>query len=189
MAVKSEAIGDTDIVNLSITGLFKILHYALSNEEKFGVPFQVHPDGDANIGGKASSRKGSGITCGTIIINANEKSLVNTIMDELSIITNIAADEKHLPIITHILCEYISLCHAILEFEPHRSSEEFAKITDWFSKQLSYAYTKFPTHLKEQIITPIIKFREYLAVKSPQSIRTFLIYMKDIIDESADFDK
>ena len=38
LAVKSAAMHDTDVVKSTVTGLFKILSYAVSNEERFGVP-------------------------------------------------------------------------------------------------------------------------------------------------------
>jgi hypothetical protein len=96
-----------------------------------------------------------------------------------------AADGKHLPIITHFVEEYISLSLVIIDFAPPKSSEEFTIVTDWFSQLLLYAYTKFPDYLKKQITTPIVDFNNDLYSWYPQASRTLKIYMKNIIDESS----
>jgi len=94
-----------------------------------------------------------------------------------------AADGKHLPIITHFVEEYISLSLVIVDFAPPKSSEEFVRVTDWFSQLLLYAYTKFPDYLKKHIIIPMVRFNIELHSRSPQASRTLKIYMKNIIDE------
>jgi len=104
-------------------------------------------------------------------------------MNELSVICNMAADGKHLPIITHFVEEYISLSLVIVDFAPPKSSEEFVRVTDWFSQLLLYAYTKFPDYLKKHITIPMVRFNNDLHSRSPQASRTLKIYMKNIIDE------
>ncbi|MFZ0557373.1 MAG: hypothetical protein WAM26_18980 [Nitrososphaeraceae archaeon] len=117
-----------------------------------------------------------------IIINPKEVSLTNTVMNQLSIVRKTAADGNHLPIITHFVEEYVSLGFIILDLGPPKSNEEFAKITDWFSQLLLYAYTKFPNHLKTLITAPIIRFNNEIYSRSPQASRSLKIYMKDFID-------
>jgi hypothetical protein len=65
-----------------------------------------------------------------------------------------AADGKHLPIISHFVEEYISLSLVTVDFAPPKSSEEFARVTDWFSQLLLYAYNNFPSYLKKHITIP-----------------------------------
>jgi len=188
LAVKSAAMDDTDVVKSTVTGLFKILSYAVSNEERFGIPFYIHSLQNEDQRGEPSSQEGTNINdhkTRIIFINPKEVSLSDTIMNELSVICNMAADGKHLPIITHFVEEYISLSLVIIDFAPPKSSEEFTKVTDWFSQLLLYAYTKFPDYLKKQITTPIVDFNNDLYSWYPQASRTLKIYMKNIIDESS----
>jgi uncharacterized membrane protein len=188
LAVKSAAMDDTDVVKSTVTGLFKILSYAVSNEEKFGIPFYIHSSQIENQRGESSPQEGTNINdhkTRIIFINPKEVSLSDTIMNELSVICNMAADGKHLPIITHFVEEYISLSRVIIDFAPPKSSEEFTRVTDWFSQLLLYAYTKFPDYLKKQITTPIGDFNNDLYSWYPQASRTLKIHMKNIIDESS----
>ncbi|MGA9317938.1 MAG: hypothetical protein WBV84_07770, partial [Nitrososphaeraceae archaeon] len=188
LAVKSAAMDDTDVVKSTVTGLFKILSYAVSNEEKFGIPFYIHSLQNEDQRGEPSSQEGTNINdhkTRIIFINPKEVSLSDTIMNELSVICNMAADGKHLPIITHFVEEYISLSLVIIDFAPPKSSEEFTIVTDWFSQLLLYAYTKFPDYLKKQITTPIVDFNNDLYSWYPQASRTLKIYMKNILDESS----
>jgi hypothetical protein len=186
LAVKSAAMHDTDVVKSTVTGLFKILNYALSNEEKFGIPFYIHTCQSENKRGESSPQKGTSINdplTRIIFVNPKEVSLGNTVINELSIIFNIAADGKHLPIIAHFVDEYISLSLVIVEFAPPKSSEEFARVTDWFSQLLLYAYYTFPSYLRKHISIPIVRFNNDLHSRSPQASRTLKIYVKNIIDE------
>ena len=137
LAVKSAATHDTDVVKSTVTGLFKILSYAVSNEEKFGIPFYIHSRQNEDQRGEPSPQEGTNINgpkTRIIFINPKEVSLSDTIMNELSVICNMAADGKHLPIITHFVEEYISLSLVIVDFAPPKSSEEFTRVTDWFSQ-------------------------------------------------------
>ena len=186
LAVKSAAMHDTDVVNSTVTGLFKILSYAVNNEEKFGIPFYIHSRQNENQRGEPSPQEGTNINgpkTRIIFINPKEVPLSYTIMNELSVICNMAADGKHLPVITHFVEEYISLSLVIVDLAPPKSSEEFVRVTDWFSQLLLYTYTKFPDYLKKQITTPIVNFINDLHSQYPQASRTLKIYMKDIIDE------
>jgi len=186
LAVKSAAMHDTDVVKSTVTGLFKILNYAVSNEEKFGIPFYIHTRQNENKRGESSPQKGTNINdppTRIIFVNPKEVSLSDTIMNELSIICNMAADGKHIPIITHFVDEYISLSLVIVDFAPPKSSQEFSRVTDWFSQLLLYAYNNFPSYLKKHITIPIIRFNNDLRSQSPQASRSLKIYMKNIIDE------
>lgn len=186
LAVKSATTYDTDVVKSTVTGLFKILSYAASNEEKFGIPFYIHSRQNENQRGEPSPQDDTNVNdpkTRIIFVNPKEVSLSDTVMNELSVICNMAADGKNLPIITHFVEEYISLSLVIVDFAPPKSSEEFVRVTDWFSQLLLYAYTKFPDYLKKQITTPIIDFNNDIHTRYPQASRTLKIYMKNIIDQ------
>ncbi|MGB7881340.1 MAG: hypothetical protein WBL44_01325, partial [Nitrososphaeraceae archaeon] len=188
LAVKSAAMHDTDVVKSTVTGLFKILSYAVSNEEKFGIPFYIHSRQNENQRDELLHQEGRNINdpkTRIIFVNPKEVSLLDTIMNELSVICNMAADGKHLPIITHFVEEYISLSLVIVDFAPPKSSEEFVRVTDWFSQLLLYAYTKFPDYLNKQITTPIVNFNNDFYSRYPQASRALRIYMKNIIGESS----
>ena len=177
---------DTDVVKSTVTGLFKILSYAVSNEERFGVPYNIYIRQNENQRDELLPQEGTNINdpkTKIIFVNPKEVSLLDTIMNELSVICNMAADGKHLPIITHFVEEYISLSLVIVDFAPPKSSEEFVRVTDWFSQLLLYAYTKFPDYLKKHITIPMVRFNNDLHSRSPQASRTLKIYMKNIIDE------
>jgi hypothetical protein len=104
LAVKSAAIHDTDVVKSTVTGLFKILTYAVSNEEKFGRPFYIHSHQNENQSDELSPQENTNIDdppTRIIFANPKEASLSDTVMNELSVICNMAADGRHLPIISH----------------------------------------------------------------------------------------
>ena len=186
LAVKSAAMHDTDVVKSTVTGLFKILTYAVSNEEKFGRPFYIHSHQNENQSDELSPQENTNIDdppTRIIFANPKEASLSDTVMNELSVICNMAADGRHLPIISHFVEEYISLSLVIVNFAPPKSSEEFARVTDWFSQLVLYAYNNFPSYLKKHITIPMVRFNNDLHSRFPQASRTLKIYMKNIIDE------
>jgi uncharacterized membrane protein len=186
LAVKSAAMHDTDVVKSTITGLFKILWYALRNEGVFGVPFYIDLTRLDKTQEKISSTPKSvnALTKrGKIIIYPKEVSLVTIVKSELSIICNLAVQDNHIPIITHFINEYVYLGFAILDLTPPKSSEIFARTADWFSQLLIDAYVNFPDQMKRNITTPLVKFAEDLSHQSPQAGRTFRIYFKNIIDQ------
>lgn len=184
LAVKSAAMHDTDVVKSTIAGLFRVLIYTLTNEEKIGMPFRLQSGEIEKQKSRFSYQKSTNVTHlrRHIIINPNEQSLRIRIMDELSVIINTAVERKHLHIINQFINEYISMSFVILELEPQKSSEQFAVVTEWFAEQVLYAHTKFPDYLRKQITTPIIDFYNNLRSRSPQASRTFLIYMRSIVD-------
>jgi hypothetical protein len=68
-----------------------------------------------------------------ITIKTKEERLTNLILSDLSIINNMANTAENIPIIKHILSEYISFSKALLEKE---KNDEFYLITNWYSKML-----------------------------------------------------
>lgn len=136
LAVKSAAMHDTDVVESTVTGLFKILSYALRNEEIFGVPFYIdlsRPDKIQKNTSSTQKNTSTLVKTRKIIINPKEVSLASVVKGELSIICNMAIRGNHIPIVTHFINEYIYLSFAILDLTPPKSSEVFTRTADWFS--------------------------------------------------------
>lgn len=184
LAIKSAAMHDTDVVKSTVTGLFKILSYALRNEEISGVPFYINPRHNKIQKYTSSIKRNTIGKRGYIVINPKEGLLVDVVKSELSIICNTAVRGNHLPIIAHFINEYVNLGSAILELTPPKSSEIFARTADWFSQLLHGAFDNFPDQLKKHIKAPLTKFTDDLNNSSPQASRTMKIYFKNIIDES-----
>lgn len=186
LAVKSAAMHDTDVIKSTVTGLFKILSYALRNEEVFGIPFYIDSTRLDKIQKKTSSTQRSMNALskrGKIIIYPKEVSLVTVVKSELSIIYNMAVRDNDIPTVTHFINEYAYLGFAILDLTPPKSSEIFAKMADWFSQLFLDAYINFPDQLKKNITAPLAKFADDLSYYSPQASRTFRIYFKNFIDQ------
>lgn len=185
LAVKSLAMHDTDVAKSTVTGLFKILSYALRHEDIFGVPFYIE-NRYKKIQNHTSSTQKSMKPVerrGYIIINPKEISLANVVKTELSVICNMAVRENHLPIITHFINEYIDLGSVILDLAPPKSSEVFTGTADWFSQLLLNADVNFPDQLKKQISAPLVKFGQDLSYNFPQASRIFKIYFKNVIED------
>ena len=139
----------------TVTGLFKILTYAVSNEEKFERPFYIDSRQNENQRDELSPQENTSINdppTRIIFVNPKEVSLSDTIMNELSVICNMAADGKHLPIISHFVEEYISLSLVTVDFAPSKSSEEFARVTDWFSQLLLMHTITFRVTLRSTLL-------------------------------------
>lgn len=185
LAVKSLAMHDTDVAKSTVTGLFKILSYALRYEDIFGVPFYIE-NRYKKIQNHTSSTQESKKPVerrGYIIINPKEISLANVVKTELSVICNMAVRGNHSPIITHFINEYIYLGSAILDLDAPKSSEVFTGTADWFSQLLLNADVNFPDQLKKQIIDPLVKFDQHLSYNFPQASRIFKIYFKNMIED------
>jgi hypothetical protein len=185
LAVKSLAMHDTDVAKSTVTGLFKILGYALRHEDIFGVPFYIE-NRYKKIQDHTSSTQKSIKPVerrGYIIINPKEISLATVVKTELSVICNMAVRGNHLPIITHFINEYIYLGSTILDLAPPKSSEVFAGTADWFSQLLLNADVNFPDQLKKQITAPLVKFDQDLSYNFPQASRIFKIYFKNMIED------
>ena len=185
LAVKSLAVHDTDVAKSTVTGLFKILIYALQNEDIFGIPFYVENQYKKIQNHTSLTQKSMNSverrSC--IVINPKEISLANVVKNELSVICDLAVRGNHLPIITHFINEYICLGYAILDLVPPKSSEVFTVTANWFSQLLLNADFDFPDQLKKQIRDPLVKFDQDLSSSSPQASRILDIYFKKIIDE------
>lgn len=186
LAIKSEAMHDTDVVKSTVTGLFKILSYALRNEEVFEVPFYIDLTRLDKFQKKKSStqkRMKPLSKRGRIIFYPKEISLVTVVKSELAIIYNVAVRGNDIPIITHFIDEYVYLGLSILDLTPPKSSEIFARTADWFSQLFHDAYVSFPDQLKKNITAPLAKFADDLSYHSPQASRTFRIYFKNFVDQ------
>ena len=114
-----------------------------------------------------------------ITIKPKEERLTNVILSDLSIINNMANTAENIPIIKHILSEYISFSKELLEKE---KNEEFYLITNWYSKMLlSTSYKSLPKEFYHELfIVPLLDFQKNLQKNYSHIKNGFDIYMKEI---------
>lgn len=148
--LKCAAMHDTDVVKSTVTGLFKILSYALRNEEISGIPFYIDTRHNKIQKYTSSIKRNTVGKRGYIVINPKEGLLVDVVKSELSIICNTAVRGNHLPIIAYFINEYVNLGSAILELT--KSFEIFVRTADWFSQLLHGAFDNFSDQLKKLIL-------------------------------------
>lgn len=115
-----------------------------------------------------------------ITIKPKEERLSNVILSDLSIINNMANTAENIPIIKHILSEYISFSKALLEKE---KNDEFYFITNWYSKMLFLtSYKSLPKEFYHELfIVSLLNFQQDLLKNYPHIKNGFDIYMKDIL--------
>jgi hypothetical protein len=114
-----------------------------------------------------------------ITIKPKEERLTNLILSDLSIINNMANTAENIPIIKHILSEYISFSKTLLEKE---KNDEFYLITNWYSKMLFSTSQLLPKEFyRELFIVPLSNFQQDLLKNYPHIKNGFDIYMKDIL--------
>jgi uncharacterized membrane protein len=204
LAIKSAKKNDIDIVNSCITGLFRIVIYLLKGKDIFGLPFRIKinsknedkkfdkkkklkikknniPDDDNKTALSLSSSKNNEDTNTIIItIKPKEKRLTNVILSDLAIINNMGNTAENIPIIKHILLEFISFSKELLENE---NDDKFYLITNWYSKLLlSTSYKSLSKQFYHEIfIVPLLDFQNYLLYNYPHIKNGFDIYMKDIL--------
>ena len=204
LAIKSAKKNDIDIVNSCITGLFRIVIYLLKGKDIFGLPFRIKinsknedkkfdkkkklkiknnniPDDDNKTALSLSSSKNNEDTNTIIItIKPKEKRLTNVILSDLAIINNMSNTAENIPIIKHILLEFISFSKELLENE---NDDKFYLITNWYSKLLlSTSYKSLSKQFYHEIfIVPLLDFQNYLLYNYPHIKNGFDIYMKDIL--------
>ena len=205
LAIKSAKKNDIDISNSCISGLFRILIFLLKEEQDyFGLPFRIkinsknenktdtkekfnkknnnyiNDDDDKTAITFSSSTKNEGTnTIIMITIKPKEERLTNVILSDLSIINNMANTAENIPIIKHILSEYISFSKELLEKE---KNEEFYLITNWYSKMLlSTSYKSLPKEFYHELfIVPLLDFQKDLLQNYSHIKNGFDIYMKEI---------
>ena len=204
LAIKSAKKNDIDIVNSCITGLFRIVIYLLKGNDIFGLPFRIKinsknedkkfdkkkklkiknnniPDDDNKTALSLSSSKNNEDTNTIIVtIKPKEKRLTNVILSDLAIINNMGNTAENIPIIKHILLEFISFSKELLENE---NDDKFYLITNWYSKLLlSTSYKSLSKQFYHEIfIVPLLDFQNYLLYNYPHIKNGFDIYMKDIL--------
>jgi hypothetical protein len=190
------------ISNSCITGLFKILIFLLKGHDIFGLPFRIkinsNKENKTDTKEKLKNKNNNHINnnndktaitfssskkdTNTIIITIKpkEERLTNLILSDLSIINNMANTAENIPIIKHILSEYISFSKALLEKE---KNDEFYLITNWYSKMLfSTSYKLLPKEFYHELfIVPLLNFQQDLLKNYPHIKNGFDIYMKDIL--------
>ncbi len=199
VAIKSADLGDTDVIKSCITGLFRILHYALIHKEIIGIPFTIiTEETQRKIGKIPLLEKQSNNTekednrydirkskqrlkqTGTLeaIIKPKEILLDNIILVELSTMIDKILTTRNVPLIHHLVNEYIAQCKNLIRDSKH---EEFRVLTEWCSSQLSLALKDFPLHLSTSFIDLLLNFQKDLENTQPPFAKLFHIYMKDIV--------
>ena len=206
LAIKSAKKNDIDIANSCITELFRILIFLLKGHDILGLPFRIKVKTNINaknengiykneklknknkqtnekittISSLSSKNNEDTYTIIIITIKPKEKRLVNVIFSDLSIINNMATTAENIPIIKHILSEYISFSKDLLENE---KKDEFYLMTDWYSKKLLLdSFKSLPKEFRHELfIIPILDFQNFLMHNYSYIKKGFDIYMKNII--------
>ncbi|HKO65687.1 MAG TPA: DUF2254 family protein [Candidatus Nitrosocosmicus sp.] len=197
VAVKSAELGDTDVIKSCITGLFRILHYALIHKDIIGIPFTLTTEDSKrkinkmkfqeiennNIKENHIDTNNEPLQTSTLkaIINPKEILLDSVILVELSVIIDKILITRNVPIINHIVSEYIAQCNSLVRQDKH---QEFRMLTDWCSGQLSLVSKALPPHLSSSFIEQLLIFKKDLEKGQPQFAKLFDIYMKNIISIS-----
>jgi uncharacterized membrane protein len=197
VAVKSAELGDTDVIKSCVTGLFRILHYALVHKEIIGIPFTITTEESKrkvneiplhelkNNNSKENvihtSNRSEETPTLKAIINPKEVLLDNILLIELSTIIDKILTTRNVPLINHIVSEYIAQCKSLIREDKH---EEFRILSDWCSSQLSLALKTFPLHLSSSFIEQLLNFKKDLENGQPHFEKLFDIYMKDIVSRS-----
>ena len=210
LAIKSAKKNDIDIANSCITGLFRILIFLLKGHDKFGLPFKIKVNTNVNtrnennadkkeklknknnhvndvndnitsLSSPLSSRKNYYTNTIIITIKQTEKRLTSVIFSDLSIISNMSTTAENIPIIKHILAEYISFSKELLENE---KNDEFYLITNWYSKTfLHTSFKSLPKEFQHELfINPLQDFRNFLLYNYPHIKKGFDIYMNNIMN-------
>ena len=129
----------------------------------------------------SAARKNDDTNTIIITIKPKEKRLVNVIFSDLSIINNMATTGENIPIIEHILTEYISFSKELLE---NKKNDEFYLITNWYSKKLLLAsFKSIPKEFQHELfVIPLLDFQNFLIHNYACIKKGFDIYMKNIIN-------
>ncbi|MDP8907409.1 MAG: DUF2254 domain-containing protein [Thermoproteota archaeon] len=205
VAVKSASLGDTDVVMSCITGLFRILHYSLVHKDKIGVPFTIATDeskhkvseislqgdqdrsvGNNNLDARDKdnghkNREQKQLPDLKAIIKPKEVLLDSAILIELSTIVDKIIHTRHIPIMRHMVTEYVSLSKNLVR---DSKDSEFSMLTDWSSGQVLLAVKSFPQHLCVSFVDPLLEFKKELENRQPLFSHLFSMHMKDVLIES-----
>ncbi|CAN5779886.1 hypothetical protein BH23THE1_BH23THE1_26820 [soil metagenome] len=201
VAVKSTDLGDTDVVKSCITGLFRILHYSLMHKEIIGIPFTIateepkrkveklpiqveqgnnthEANNKDNIHKSKRPLQSSNIEA---IIKPKEVLLDNIVLAELSIVTDKILTTRNVPLIDHLVREYIAQCKNLIREAKY---EEFRMLTDWCSGQVTLALESFPLYLSTSFIEQLLNFKKDLENSHPHFDKLYHIYMENILSRS-----
>lgn len=205
MAVKSNNLRDYDVVNSVIMGLFQILIYTYSNEEKLGLPFTVSSEGmhsrkirkinlnkktknkdavDENNKSKKEEKEEENVKQKKeneriIIINPREVQIQDVIIHTLTTISSMIVNQKNTSSNEHICKQYIATSKYLLEIN---KVNEFQILTEWYSKRLILIKQEFSD---SQVLLPIlnllIQLKEDLNFSYPYAVKTFSVFMDEIL--------
>ncbi len=189
LAIKSASNNDIDVTNSCITGLFKILIQNLINGDIFGIPFTIHIKEPVKNKKKEEKNKNNNKYDNknendyykkiTIIIKPKEKPLTDIIFSELSIIHNSAVKQQNIPIMKHLVSEYVSSSKTLLEND---KKDKFYLFTNWYAQKLNYSLDSFSKEFQTEVfVDPLLDFQKYLSQNYEYTTTSFGIYMKNII--------
>ena len=204
MAVKSNNLRDYDVVNSVITGLFQILIYSYSNEEKLGLPFTVSSEGmhsrkirkinlnkikdkdavDENNKSKKEEKEEENVKQKKeneriIIINPREVQIQDVIIYTLTTISSMIANQKNTSSNEYICTQYIATSKYLLEIN---KVNEFQMLTEWYSKRLILIKQEFSDSLVLlPILNLLLQLKEDLNFSYPYAVETFSVFMDEIL--------
>ncbi len=205
MAVKSNNLRDYDVVNSVIMGLFQILIYTYSNEEKLGLPFTVSSEGmhsrkirkinlnkktknkdavDENNKSKKEEKEEENVKQKKeneriIIINPREVQIQDVIIHTLTTISSMIVNQKNTSSNEHICKQYIATSKYLLEIN---KVNEFQILTEWYSKRLILIKQEFSDSLVLlPILNLLLQMKEDLNFSYPYAVKTFSVFMDEIL--------
>ena len=205
MAVKSNNLRDYDVVNSVIIGLFQILIYTYSNEEKLGLPFTISSEGmhikkirkinlhkktknnDATEENNESKKeeqeedneKHKKQKQRIIIINPREVRIHDVIIHTLTTISSMIVNQKNTSSIECICKQYIATTKYLLEIN---KVNEYQILTEWYSNRLLLIKQEFCDSL---VLLPILNLllqcKKDLNFSYPYAVKTFSVFMDEIL--------
>jgi hypothetical protein len=186
-------------------GLFQILIYTYSNEEKLGLPFTVSSEGmhsrkirkinlnkktknkdavDENNKSKKEEKEEENVKQKKeneriIIINPREVQIQDVIIHTLTTISSMIVNQKNTSSNEHICKQYIATSKYLLEIN---KVNEFQILTEWYSKRLILIKQEFSD---SQVLLPILnlllQLKEDLNFSYPYAVKTFSVFMDEIL--------
>ena len=205
MAVKSNNLRDYDVVNSVIIGLFQILIYTYSNEEKLGLPFTISSEGmhvkkirkinldkkiknnDATEENNESKKeeqeedneKHKKQKQRIIIINPREVRIHDVIIHTLTTISSMIVNQKNTSSNECICKQYIATTKYLLEIN---KVNEYQILTEWYSNRLLLIKQEFCDSLVLlPILNLLLQFKEDLNFSYPYAVKTFSVFMDEIL--------
>ena len=205
MAVKSNNLRDYDVVNSVIIGLFQILIYTYSNEEKLGLPFTISSEGmhikkirkinlhkktknnDATEENNESKKeeqeedneKHKKQKQRIIIINPREVRIHDVIIHTLTTISSMIVNQKNTSSNECICKQYIATTKYLLEIN---KVNEYQILTEWYSNRLLLIKQEFCDSL---VLLPILNLllqcKKDLNFSYPYAVKTFSVFMDEIL--------